>query len=115
MNNYLISNFLDFLSNKNDGYNPFDKKLNQKKKIKNFYPKSDLEDSDRDIRCPICLRLVWNPVHPKSCKHVFCKDCLNIWSETKLVCPICRAPFEQIIKVKKEDFYYGFQGELFVY
>ena len=113
MENTLILNYYSFLILKNSGYNPFEYSSNAiKSKIE--YPKSDEDNSEKDIRFPICLRLAWNPLQPNSCSHVFCKDCLEIWAQTKLSCPICRALFDEIRKIDYEKFNYSFQGDLFV-
>ena len=113
MQNFLISNYHFYLSSRNNGYNPF-AEISDSSSSKFKYPKSEDNNQDKDIRCPICLRLVWNPVRPKSCRHVFCKDCLEIWMQTKLTCPICRASFDTFCKIDFHEFEYGFQGELFV-
>ena len=114
MNEYLISNFHSFLISKNLGYNPF---LQVLPKINNriTYPKSDADNTENEIRCPICLRLAWTPVHPNCCIHVFCKDCIEKWAQTKLICPICRQSFDYIKKVNFDKTFYEFQGNLFAY
>ena len=38
-----------------------------------------------DLKCPICLELVYEPVLT-SCGHLFCQRC--VWEETK--CPTCQ-------------------------
>lgn len=50
--------------------------------------------------CPICLNSCIKPCKPETCIHMFCSKCLDIWSNTKKVCPICRRKFTNIIKIK---------------
>ena len=43
--------------------------------------------------CSICLNDVINPAKPQGCCHIFCRWCLEKWSEQKDYCPMCRQPF----------------------
>ena len=42
----------------------------------------------KELKCGICLNLLWNPIEIEKCGHVFCKYCLNQKKITK--CPLCR-------------------------
>lgn len=39
--------------------------------------------------CPICMMEITNE-HITTCKHKFCKSCLDIWLENHNNCPMCR-------------------------
>ena len=52
-----------------------------------------------DIKfCPICLESKKAFFCPNTCEHFFCRKCLILWSKTKKICPLCRAPFANILK-----------------
>ena len=61
MKNFLINNYNYYLSLKNNGFNPFALVSNTSNRKIN-HPKSDKDEQDEYIRCPICLRLTWNPI-----------------------------------------------------
>lgn len=50
---------------------------------------------DVDHNCPICMRLLYDPVQLE-CKHTFCSLCLKhlLRSNPKKACPMCRADLE---------------------
>ena len=106
--------FKKFLFKDKHGFNPFD--YFNDHKVKNYkYPNENSFKEEIEIRCPICLKLAWKPVRPNSCIHVFCQHYLALWSQTKLVCPVCRADFNSFINIDLNDKSYEFQGSLFAY
>ena len=46
--------------------------------------------------CPICLNKRNDPVKPKSCIHVFCRDCLERWNREHDTCPLCRQVYQYV-------------------
>ena len=48
---------------------------------------------------PICLGFIIKPIKPKSCSHIFCEICLNMWLQKKTQCPICRREVEGIVQI----------------
>ena len=43
--------------------------------------------------CPICLNLLWDSVDCKKCGTLFCKNCINDWTQNyNNSCPNCRNP-----------------------
>ncbi len=60
-----------------------------------------VEDAQINIRkfsCPICLKNIKIPSKPDNCNHLFCKKCLEKWSNLRKQCPLCRERFTYIIK-----------------
>ncbi|EER19847.1 tripartite motif-containing protein, putative [Perkinsus marinus ATCC 50983] len=52
------------------------------------------EENDKTIstfECPICLRLLVEPV-TTACGHTFCKNCITKTMDHRQLCPSCRAP-----------------------
>merc|ERR1711939_89516 len=55
-------------------------------------------------KCKICLEkeATWSFVHGSTAHLALCEECHNRWSETAHIsaqnCPICREPFEKIVK-----------------
>ncbi|KAL3068702.1 hypothetical protein niasHT_032118 [Heterodera trifolii] len=49
-------------------------------------------------QCAICLAEIGTDefVRPLPCKHVFHNDCISLWLQNHLTCPICRAKFRTI-------------------
>ena len=87
-------NLIKYLSSYSHGNNPF----------RNFkYPKNGYIPEENEIRCPICLKLAWKPVHPDTCNHAFCKRCILLWCKRKLTCPICRVSFINIYDIDLYD------------
>lgn len=50
---------------------------------------------DDELKCPICYRLLEDPVQGVNCDHVFCRLCINSWLNSSNKCPIDR---EQLFK-----------------
>ncbi|GIY30750.1 PHD and RING finger domain-containing protein 1 [Caerostris darwini] len=65
-------------------------------KDNNFDGKDELE------RCSVCLEYFKGQDlgNPECCEHVFCFECINLWSEVRNSCPIDRCAFD-FIYVKK--------------
>ena len=71
---------------------------------------ADSETSDLGItvRCPICLQSVLDPVTLLGCNHLFCKECITKWFQTKIECPLCKIPCHHFIQScdgKEEQFH----------
>ena len=48
-------------------------------------------EKNEDLKCPICLNVVWKPIQCKRCEKYFCKYCLNESIRTiGNKCPMCR-------------------------
>ena len=48
--------------------------------------------------CPISLSTFSSTkARPKNCNHIFCFSCINKWSKTREICPMCRTKFTNII------------------
>lgn len=47
-----------------------------------------------NLSCPICVSVVWNPVHCSQCTHLICKKCIDNWLTKNKSCPQCRAEFQ---------------------
>src|SRR5947207_1346683 len=54
--------------------------------------KDDLfeEQIDDELKCPICEKVLENPVQGVLCEHLFCLDCIQQWLKTSLICPLDR-------------------------
>ena len=76
-------NLIKYLSSCYHGNNPFTNLDNFSSR--NFkYPKNGYIPEENEIRCPICLKLAWKPVHPDTCNHAFCKRYILLWCKRKL-------------------------------
>ena len=50
----------------------------------------------KDLECPICLNLIWDPYECTDCGKIFCKACLKKAKKKQNYCPICRKnPFQE--------------------
>ena len=105
-------NLLSYLYSCSHGHNPFLISTIFFPKISR-YPKNDIISSGNEIKCPICLQLIFKPARPNNCRHVFCKSCILLWCKNKFSCPICRATFNRIIEIDLYDYSYDFQGSPF--
>lgn len=45
-----------------------------------------------ELDCPVCMRLIYDPVGVPSCGHTLCRVCLHRSLEQRRLCPLCRAP-----------------------
>ncbi|XP_020894647.1 E3 ubiquitin-protein ligase RNFT1-like [Exaiptasia diaphana] len=41
--------------------------------------------------CPICQEDLTDPIMLRTCKHIFCEDCISLWFDREQTCPMCRA------------------------
>ena len=46
---------------------------------------------DRDGECPICMECPYDEPLQTPCRHIFCKECIVGYLQTKPECPMCRA------------------------
>jgi len=46
--------------------------------------------------CPVCLCPIDHVAVIPNCNHCFCYGCITKWAKSKLNCPLCKTPFEQI-------------------
>ncbi|CAN0874886.1 Protein BREAST CANCER SUSCEPTIBILITY 1 homolog [Linum grandiflorum] len=53
-----------------------------------------LEKMGRELKCPICLRLL-NSAVSLSCNHIFCKSCISQSMKSHSDCPICKLPYRR--------------------
>ena len=51
-----------------------------------------------DLKCPICLNLLWDPIGCNYCKNYFCRGCISHWIETspQKNCPKCKKIYQSI-------------------
>lgn len=69
------------------------------------YNAGDLQpyvESSDDNDCPICVMnlLEKNAVMLAKCRHVFCKDCITRWFETRPTCPVCMMAYGVITGIQ---------------
>ena len=79
-------NYNNFLDNKIKNLPEWYKKYNYTNNIIKD------EDSNKNKVCCICLDNFENPTSIKvlECKHIFHRNCINLWLKNKTNCPICR-------------------------
>lgn len=53
--------------------------------------------SVQDLSCPICLRLIDNPMSTK-CNHFYCSKCINGALDNDNKCPQCREVSRAVVK-----------------
>merc|ERR1711966_379231 len=58
-------------------------------------------DVDPGDECSICLSVLYRPVSPSACRHVFCMLCLYQAGLRSRCCPLCRAPFKDGVNIHK--------------
>jgi len=69
------------------------------------YNESDLQpyvELSDDNDCPICVMNLRekNAVLLAKCRHVFCKDCIKRWFETRPTCPVCTMAYGVITGIQ---------------
>ena len=81
------------------------------------------DDSSTTNSCMICLDKINNPSKVNTCGHIFCKECIDQWTEVSNSCPLCKKEFKKIIyytednkiikerKVRKKQFKYEDEEE----
>jgi E3 ubiquitin-protein ligase Topors len=47
--------------------------------------------------CPICFQNTYDAFQPNNCIHLFCNNCIRIWSKIKKQCPLCRKSYSYLI------------------
>ncbi|RWS09923.1 E3 ubiquitin-protein ligase NRDP1-like protein [Dinothrombium tinctorium] len=57
----------------------------------------NLGDFSDDLSCPICLGIFREPV-TTTCRHVFCKNCIKMWSMKSMTCPVDRRKLTKLHK-----------------
>ncbi|RWS23696.1 E3 ubiquitin-protein ligase NRDP1-like protein [Leptotrombidium deliense] len=57
----------------------------------------NLSDFADELSCPICLGIFREPV-TTSCRHVFCKQCIKLWSLKSMTCPVDRKRIRKLHK-----------------
>ena len=57
----------------------------------------DIQINIRKYCCPIYLKAIKIPSKPDNCMHLFCRKCLEKWSNLRKQCPLCRKKFTNII------------------
>ncbi|AJD80803.1 hypothetical protein [Pseudoplusia includens SNPV IE] len=75
--------------------------------IKNSSNVNNVVLSSED-ECAICMQKIRRRgrrsySHPNNCDHVFCIDCLRIWSQNNNSCPMCRTPYTSVIDKRCVD------------
>ncbi|RWS13850.1 hypothetical protein B4U79_17331 [Dinothrombium tinctorium] len=53
-------------------------------------PELFLSPIDDELKCPICYRVLEEPLQGFHCDHVFCKECINAWLTNTTRCPMDR-------------------------
>jgi SUMO ligase MMS21 Smc5/6 complex component len=61
----------------------------------------ELEEENGIINCSICLFKPKNPILLTCCEHVFCKECINTWRNSKLTCPLCKSSSYNTVNVTR--------------
>ncbi|KAJ7396305.1 E3 ubiquitin-protein ligase RING2-A-like protein [Pitangus sulphuratus] len=51
-----------------------------------------------NLMCPICMDPIKDQVSVSWCSHTFCFPCILQWSRNTAVCPICREPFQYLLR-----------------
>ena len=56
--------------------------------------KNEMYNAFKDsIKCPICLKILINPMMCMNCQNVYCKNCIEKWKEKNNECPLgCQNP-----------------------
>ncbi|XP_068750112.1 E3 ubiquitin-protein ligase RNFT1-like [Montipora capricornis] len=54
-------------------------------------PPSKEDIAEAGNSCPICQEELKEPIMLRTCKHIFCEDCISLWFDRERTCPMCRA------------------------
>ena len=60
-------------------------------------------EAPEDDPCPICLGEIDKAARVALCFHRFCFGCIQRWAAMRPVCPLCRRPFDRILRVLPAD------------
>lgn len=64
-----------------------------------IYLKKKHKRSITILKCPICLEPIDNSSYLDTCKHEFCKKCIDHWATVSSQCPCCKENFKKIIYI----------------
>lgn len=48
-------------------------------------------------KCVFCWEKIQHRGGVNGCLHTFCIDCISRWSQLQTFCPLCRAPFTELL------------------
>ena len=54
-------------------------------------------ESNQESICPICLTVITDVAMTDSCRHRFCLNCINLWSNHQDRCPLCRSNYSNLM------------------
>ncbi|RWS25570.1 E3 ubiquitin-protein ligase NRDP1-like protein [Leptotrombidium deliense] len=57
-----------------------------------FDPELFVNTIDDELKCPICFRVLEDPMQGQHCDHIFCGSCIDGWLLTANICPMDRLP-----------------------
>ncbi|RWS23286.1 E3 ubiquitin-protein ligase NRDP1-like protein [Leptotrombidium deliense] len=57
-----------------------------------FDPELFVNTIDDELKCPICFRVLEDPMQGQHCDHIFCGECIDGWLLTATICPMDRMP-----------------------
>ncbi|XP_078462317.1 uncharacterized protein LOC144727397 [Lampetra planeri] len=77
--------------------NSKDEGESSKSKESNEDQKSSKENDSEEDMCPICLGDFTEKYALPNCKHAFCRECIDMASKIRPVCPICNKPYGTIV------------------
>lgn len=66
----------------------------------------EMSDVTEEEICCVCLGTINEKALLDMCLHVFCFECIKMWSRKKAVCPLCTVPFKTIMYNIKSDYEY---------
>lgn len=66
-------------------------------------PQAGQSGASEDNLCPICLAEISNAACVALCFHRFCFGCIQRWAVMRPVCPLCRRPFDRVLRVLPAD------------
>lgn len=97
----------------NENYNSKNTFLNRKRKktrtiseVSNspFKSKKDELDTQKvEKKCTICLDKIKQLSQLDTCKHEFCKECIDKWAKVSSQCPLCKENFTKILYFNKKS------------
>jgi protein MPE1 len=64
----------------------------------------DAAPIDAELSCPICKKLLWEPVRTPCCKTAFCEECItNTLLEREFECPSCESKVASLDKLEVDE------------